>query len=214
VKALVLDFGGPVLRTPFELLRAGEQRAGLARGTLRWTGPFDPVADDEWRAMQAGVMTERDYWALRSRSFAALTGAQPSFQSLMDVLFAGPEAELVRDEAVAAIDRARARGLAIGVLTNDMRAFHGADWVARMRILDKVDVLVDGSVEHVLKPDPRSYDLAVQRLGVRPAECLFVDDQPGNVTGAEEVGMRAVWFDVTDPAGSYARVFDALEGAA
>jgi hypothetical protein len=34
MKALVLDFGGPVLRTPFELLRGGERRAGLPPGSL------------------------------------------------------------------------------------------------------------------------------------------------------------------------------------
>jgi putative hydrolase of the HAD superfamily len=79
-----------------------------------------------------------------------------------------------------------------------------------MRVLDEVDVLVDGSVEHVLKPDPRIYALVLERLGVGAAQCLFVDDQPGNVAGAEAVGMAAVWFDVTDPIGSYAEVRSAL----
>ncbi|MGD9957681.1 MAG: HAD family phosphatase, partial [Candidatus Nanopelagicales bacterium] len=51
--ALVLDFGGPVLRTPFELLRGGEARVGLSEGSLAWTGPFDPDADADWRLMQA-----------------------------------------------------------------------------------------------------------------------------------------------------------------
>jgi putative hydrolase of the HAD superfamily len=72
--------------------------------------------------------------------------------------------------------------------------------------LTLVDVLVDGSVEHVLKPDPRIYELATDRLGIDASECLFVDDQPGNITGAEAVGMATVWFDVTHPATSYAEV--------
>ena len=206
MKALVLDFGGPVLKTPFELLRGGEQRAGLAAGSLDWSGPFAPSRDDAWRDMQAGDMTERDYWTLRAGQFADLTGRDSSFRGLMDVLFAGDEGELVRPEAVVTIDDAHADGLAVAVLTNDMRAFHGDEWVERMRVLDSVDVLVDGSVEHVLKPDPRIYRLAVQRLGVAPGDCLFIDDQPGNVEGARHIGMAALWFDVTDPAASYAEV--------
>ena len=203
MKALLLDFGGPVLRTPFELLRGGEVRAGLAEGSLGWTGPFDPLADVEWRRMQRGDITEREYWQRRADEFAALTGREASFRGLMDVLFAGAEDELVRPEARDAVALAKRAGLSVAVLTNDMRAFHGDEWVARMRVLDSVDVLVDGSVEHVLKPDPRIYRLATDRLGVAARDCLFVDDQPGNIEGARHVGMQTVWFDVTDPSASY-----------
>ncbi len=213
MRALVLDFGGPVLRTPFELLRGGERRAGLPEGALGWTGPFDPDADPGWGRMQRGEITERAYWQARAEEFAALTGRDATFRGLMDILFAGSEDELVRPEAVAAVAEVRRAGVATAVLTNDMRAFHGEDWVSRMSILDAMDALVDGSVEHVLKPDPRIYRLVLDRLGVAAEDCLFVDDQPGNVAGAEAVGMSALWFDVTRPQDSYAAVLGTLLGA-
>jgi putative hydrolase of the HAD superfamily len=40
-------------------------------------------------------------------------------------------------------------------------------------------------------------------LGVTPAQCVFVDDQLKNISGAEVVGMQVVHFDVTDPAGIF-----------
>ena len=212
MKALLLDFGGPVLRTPFELLRGGEVRAGLRQGSLTWTGPFDPSADVEWRRMQRGDITERDYWQRKADEFAGLTGHEASFRGLMDVLFAGTEDELVRPEARDAVALAKRAGLSVAVLTNDMRAFHGDEWVARMSILGEMDVVVDGSVEHVLKPDPRIYRLAAERLGIDAEGCLFVDDQPGNVDGARAVGMQALWFDVTAPGTSYATVVSTLAG--
>jgi len=212
MKALLLDFGGPVLRTPFELLRGGEVRAGLPEGSLTWTGAFDPSADSDWRQMQRGDITERDYWQRKADEFAALTGREASFRGLMDVLFAGTEDELVRPEARDAITVAKRAGLAVAVLTNDMRAFHGDEWVARMTVLEEMDEVVDGSVEHVLKPDPRIYRLAVDRLGVDAEDCVFVDDQPGNIEGARAVGMATVWFDVTAPGRSYAAVLAALAG--
>ena len=72
--ALIFDFGGPVLLTPFELRHVGERDLGLAPGTFAWTGPFDPAADADWRAFQAGEMNEREYWAIRAAEFAELTG--------------------------------------------------------------------------------------------------------------------------------------------
>jgi putative hydrolase of the HAD superfamily len=205
-RALVLDFGGPVLRTPFELLRGGEARSGLEPGTLRWWGPFAPERDEAWRRMQSGEMTERAYWLGNAEEFAELTGAEPTFRGLMDVLFDAPEDDLVRPEAVSLVVDAKAAGIAVAVCTNDMQDFHGVQWVRDNRFLQLVDVLVDGSVEKVLKPDPRIYLTVVERLGVAAEDCLFVDDQPGNCRGAEDVGMSVVRFDVTDPASSYAEV--------
>jgi putative hydrolase of the HAD superfamily len=199
LSAVVLDFGGPVLRTPFELLRGGERAVGLAPGTLDWSGPFDPSADADWRLMQDGGITERDYWQRKADHFAELTGREATFQGLMDVLFSADEAELVRPEAAALVADARAAGIAVAVCTNDMQAFHGPEWVARMSVLRELDALVDGSVEHVLKPDPRIYRMVLDRLGLPASSCLFVDDQPGNIEGARAVGMAVEWFDVTAP---------------
>jgi putative hydrolase of the HAD superfamily len=212
VKALLLGFRGPVLRTPFELLRAGESRAGLPEGALHWTGPFDPTRDGDWRRMQRGDLTERDYWQRRADEFAHLTGGEPTCRGLMGVLYAGPEDELVRPEARRAVAVTKRAGLAVALLTNDMRAFHGEEWVSRLSVLRSMDAVVDGSVEHVLKPDARIYRLAVERLGVDVEDCLFVDDQPGSIAGAEAVGMPAAWFDVTRPGESFAAVLDALAG--
>lgn len=44
------------------------------------------------------------------------------------------------------------------------------------------------------KPDARIYHLACERLGVEPAEAVFVDDNEKNVEGAAAVDMHAVLF--------------------
>jgi len=45
----------------------------------------------------------------------------------------------------------------------------------------------------ISKPDPRIYELACERLGVEPSECLFVGDGANDeLPGAERVGMTAV----------------------
>jgi putative hydrolase of the HAD superfamily len=198
--ALIFDFGGPVLLTPFELRHVGERDLGLAAGTFAWTGPFDPDADADWQVFQAGGMTERDYWARRAEEFAALTGEPATMPSLCSHLYSGAEEELVRPEARALLRDAKAAGIPVGALTNDLTAFHDADWIARMGILTEFDVLVDGKTEGVMKPDPRSYQLVLDRLGVAAEGAVFVDDQPVNLRGAEVVGLTPVHLDPTDPA--------------
>lgn len=54
------------------------------------------------------------------------------------------------------------------------------------------DTVVLSSDEGVVKPHPEAYELAAQRLGLMPEECVMIDDIPVNVRGAEMTGMSGV----------------------
>lgn len=202
--ALVFDFGGPVLLTPFELRAVGERSLGLPPGTLAWSGPFDPASDEDWRTFQAGGMNEREYWARRCQEFHELSGEPAEMPAFMAHLYSGSEAELVRPAARQLIGDAKAHGIPVGILTNDLTAFHDRAWLDRMTILREFDYMVDGRTDGVMKPDPRAYLLMAERMGVTPEECVFIDDQPGNIAGAQSVGMRTVHLDPVDPAPGFA----------
>ncbi|MGH9117759.1 MAG: HAD family hydrolase [Acidimicrobiales bacterium] len=197
MRRLLPDLGGVVIRTPFEMLDAV--------GSPGWRGPFDPGGDDLWQAMQRGEITERDYWDRRAREL--FDGADP-VRDLMRVLLDRPEDDVVRPEMAAfleEIDRP-------AVLTNDMSRFHPPEWVAQMTILRRFDPLIDLSGGDVLKPDPRAFEVALERLGAEAGAVLFVNDQPGNLSGAAAVGMPTVWFDVTAVDESIDRIRAAVDG--
>lgn len=60
-----------------------------------------------------------------------------------------------------------------------------------------IDVIVSG--EHrVLKPDPAIYRLLLDGNGLAAEACVFIDDSPKNVVGAQAVGMHAVHFSGPD----------------
>lgn len=56
------------------------------------------------------------------------------------------------------------------------------------------DVLLSYEVG-IVKPDLRIFELAAERLGVLPEECVFVDDNEGNVQAAEGCGMKGVLYE-------------------
>jgi putative hydrolase of the HAD superfamily len=213
VKAVVLDFGGPVLVTPFERLAALERSLRVPPGTFDWRGPFDPAADPLWSAMQAGELGERDYWAARAAEVAAVSGTE-GVRAMMARLFDGPEDELVRPQAGELLAAARDAGLATAVLSNDLHDFHDQAWIDRVGVLARFGRVVDAARHGTRKPEPRAYRLVLDRLGVAPDQAVFVDDQPANVAGAEAAGMAAVWFDVRRPDASYDTVRHALGLAA
>ena len=209
MKAVVLDFGGPVLVTPFERLRALERSLGLTSGTFDWRGPFDPAADPLWRSMQAGELSEPAYWARRAAEVGEVTG-EDGVAALMARLFDGPEEELVRPQARALVAAAQAAGLQTAVLTNDLYDFHAQAWIDRMRVLAEVGCVVDTSHHGTRKPEAAAYRLVLDRLGVAADQAVFADDQPANAAGAEAAGIEAVCFDVTRPDHSYDQVRQAI----
>lgn len=210
-RALVLDFGGVISKTLFETHDLSEAALGLAPGTLSWRGPFDPAGDAPWRAMQAGEMSERDYWALRMRDTAALVGeVWTAFPQFVARVRGADPAAVIRPEALDAIAQAKAAGHRLAILSNELDLFYGKDFRSRLPFLAEFDLIVDATYTGILKPDPRAFALVTDGLGLPAGACVFVDDQAKNLRGAAEVGMPHVHFDVTRPADSYARALTLL----
>lgn len=44
------------------------------------------------------------------------------------------------------------------------------------------------------KPDIRIYEIFLRRFGLKPEECLFIDDREDNAEGARAAGMQAFVF--------------------
>jgi putative hydrolase of the HAD superfamily len=204
-KALVLDFGGVVTRTLFETHALTEQALGLQPGTLAWRGPFDPASDPLWRSMQADEITERDYWTTRTREVGALFGEDWADMSTLVRRARGAEPEaVVRPEADRAIRAAHATGVRLAILSNELDLFYGADFRTRLPLFSLFETIVDATYTGILKPDARAYQAVGQALTLPLEACVLIDDQQRNVDGALAAGMQAVWFDVAQPARSYA----------
>lgn len=204
MRALLLDLGGTVFRSGSELLGEYGIVEPRVRAVTARRGPLGTEPDPEWDAMIRQDITEREYWRLRSEEIGAALGREWPIQEFMHTLYGLAGDDVIRPAAAALVADARAAGHRIGVLTNDLRAFHGDTAMASHPVLTQVDALVDASVTGILKPDPRAYALAAEALGTAPGEIVFVDDMPWNITGARAAGMIAVELDLTDPDAAFA----------
>ena len=75
------------------------------------------------------------------------------------------------------------------------------NWLGSLFTPDQQTLFDDAvlSYQHRLaKPDARIYELAAERLGVAPTECVFVDDLAPYCEGARAVGMQAVQYKTYD----------------
>lgn len=210
-RVLILDFGGVISKTLFETHELTESALGLPAGTLTWQGPFDPAGDPLWTSMQAGEISERDYWLKRSREVGKLLGQE--WDSMVDFVSRARGAdvtEILRPEMQEVIRSCKQEGIELAILSNELDLFYGKDFRHRLPFLADFRTICDATYTGILKPDPRAFELCLEALGREPADCLFVDDQARNIAGARAVGLHTCHFDVTKAAQSCGEIMTLL----
>lgn len=185
--ALILDFGG-VLTSPLQDAMAafaaelGIEMQDLVRVALRaYTGESDSLVTD----FETGKISEDDF----AREFAArlteVTGYEIPPDGLVRRVFSGLRLE---DDMLRAVRAARAAGLKTGLLSNSW----GTELYPRALLSELFDVTVISGEVGLRKPDPQIYRMTAAKLEVEPARCVFVDDHPGHLEAANELGMTTV----------------------
>ena len=54
-------------------------------------------------------------------------------------------------------------------------------------------MVISGEVK-LIKPDPRIFQVLLERIGRPAAECLFIDDAPANIAVAQSLGFQTIHF--------------------
>jgi epoxide hydrolase-like predicted phosphatase len=180
-RGLLVDFGGVLTTNVFESFRAFCAGEGLDPNTIKDKFRSDPEALGLLRGLEKGELTEEEF----TPRFAAVIGVAES-DGLVQRLFAGIGPD---DAMLHAVRSARAAGVRTGLISNSWG--HGTlyDRSAFPELFDAV--VISGEVG-LHKPEPEIYRLGAEKIGLPPAECVFVDDLKENVAGAEAVGMTAI----------------------
>ncbi len=105
--------------------------------------------------------------------------------------------ETVPDGVPEALDRLRAMGLRLVVVSNANGKLKLL--LARLDLARRFDVMLDSAEEGVEKPDPRIFELALERSGARREDTVHVGDlYHVDVEGARAVGLQAILLDTAD----------------
>jgi putative hydrolase of the HAD superfamily len=206
LRAVLFDAGGTLIHPDRRFLRETLAAEGVPVDAAALAAAEAAARDAATRATAEGRAPDN---AARGRVmwpafFAALGCSNGQLERILQVvgrhsrergLWTKPEAG-----AADALRTLRARGLALGVVSNsDGRVATFLDGAGFAPFLD---VIVDSAVVGVEKPDPAIFRIACDRLGVPPAACLYVGDvYELDVLGARRAGMEAV---LVDAAGRHA----------
>ncbi len=184
IKTVVFDIGNVLIT--FNGLEFVRKKYGDEKG-LRIANAF--FGEGRWNELDRGVMTEEEVL----KSFIEADPGIPEedimwcYNNLFRTVHrCGYAIPWLRD--------VRRLGYRIMFLSNYSKVIMHA----RPEVLDFLP-LMDGGIfscdVKLLKPDKAIYALFLDRFGLKPGECLFIDDRPDNCQGAASMGMNYYNFE-------------------
>lgn len=191
---VISDFGG-VLTTPLiGSFGAVQDRTGISPASLGRAMQSIAEADGAHPLyeLETGKVTEVNFLNRLAEALESELGHYPELHRFSEIYFSAlhpnePMIELMRE--------IKDSGRRMAMLTNNVREWEPL-WRAMLPVDEIFELVVDSAFVGMRKPDAAIYELTLERLGdgVKPEECLFIDDLEVNVSAALELGMQAVRF--------------------
>jgi len=183
IRAIVFDVGGVLEITPdLGVTAKWEQRLQLKPGEL------DERLHGVWRGGSLGTLTEEEVHT----SIGEIMGMSAAqVDAFMDDIWAEYLGTL-NVELTEYFRRLRPK-YQTAILSN---SFVGARRREQERYhFDELcDFIIYSHEVGMSKPDRRIYALTCERLGVQPAEVIFLDDREAAIDAAREYGMHGILF--------------------
>ncbi|XP_064612305.1 acyl-CoA dehydrogenase family member 10-like [Liolophura sinensis] len=196
IKAVIFDMGGVVVPSPGPLFKVYEEQHGLPRGTI-----LDVIreggADGSWSKLECGEYNLHQFGEKFSKECSNKVGRQVNMSVLLPD---GPDAARFfkpYQEMVQAIEKIRSHGYKTALLTNNWKMQDETNIPVDR---DLFDVIVESCLVGMRKPDPRIYELCLERLKVTPEQALFLDDLGVNLKPARNLGLHTIKVSSPDQA--------------
>ena len=206
---VIMDLGGVVLNSPFEAIIEYERELGIPRDTIN-SVIARAGEGGAFVALEKGEMTIEEFAAPFARDCELVDGAAAvdGRELMVRICNACTPRPLVFDALRLLKEEP---GVRTAALTNNFLVGERPGEQQRLAFIDVMeqvhdvfDVVVESAVERLRKPDPAIYTLACARLGVAPAQAVFVDDIGRNLKPAKALGMQTVKCALDDRSGARA----------
>ncbi|MDX2006564.1 MAG: HAD-IA family hydrolase [Meiothermus sp.] len=179
---------------PILQARGIAEQADVARLPQAIRDAYAHYADHHMSATDEA--TALSFWRTFHREVMGGIGLADHADAVADYLKANwrsPEVWPLTPGAREVLVELKGRGLKLATVSNWDWTLPGV--LEATGLAPYFDYLGVSALEGVAKPDPRFFQVVLQRLGVGPLEAIHIGDSPDDIVGATAAGIRAVLFD-------------------
>jgi epoxide hydrolase-like predicted phosphatase len=192
IEAIISDFGG-VLTTPLiQSFMAFQDHTGISPEVLGKAMHASASDDGEnpLFKLERGEITEAAFLERISDALEPLLGHRPEMHRFKEIYFQALNPNPPMIDLMAELKES---GYRMAMLTNNVREWEPL-WRSMLPVDEIFETVVDSGFVGCRKPESRIYAMTLERIGIAPDACLFVDDVEVNCEGARKAGINAVHF--------------------
>lgn len=207
IDAVLFDFGGVFTLSPFTEFDAIGQRMGAKPGQIHeiMFGSYHEDGDHPWHQVERGEISLDE---CRSAILALAETQHGIALDIYEIFGAMPRDGGIRREFVDKVSELKARGLRRAIITNNVKEFADG-WRSLLPVDDLFELVVDSCMVGLRKPNPKIFELTLDRMGIDdPSRAVFLDDFGANIDAARASGLQTV--HVTDDIPAAIAELDAL----
>jgi epoxide hydrolase-like predicted phosphatase len=198
IEAIVSDFGGVLTSPLLDSFLAFEQESGISPAALgkALAAISERAGSHPLVELETGRMSERAFLGELARELSEQLDREVELAAFGEQYFDHLESN---QEMIDYMRELRERGYRMAICTNNVKEWEER-WRSMLPVDEIFDVVVDSAFVGARKPEPRIYEITLERLGVAPAATLLVDDIDVNCDAARELGIHAVHFKCNEQA--------------
>ena len=201
IEAVLFDFGGVILSSPFEAFAEYENEIDLPPDTIRKINATNPDTN-AWAQFERREVNPEEFVLLFEREALAL-GHELDAQRILEGLHGS-----LRPVMVEALRKCSSK-FKTAMLTNNITPMGEQELDEEVeKVVEIFDLLIESSIEGCRKPEEKFYEIACDRLNVKPENCVFLDDLGINLKPARAMGMTTI--KVIEPEGAIKELYEIL----
>ncbi len=176
IKAIIFDIGGVVTCTDFPAIYTNfANRVGISPEFV------SRYSINNWNDMILGNISPKQFFEDMKNA-----GAKPSLDLQAIWIEEALKVRKVNTKLLDIIAKLKKQYI-VGVLSNLSSTRLILD--EALHLYDHFNFVILSCKEHIKKPDPQFYELALKKAGINPDEAIFIDDNERNTIAAKNLGL-------------------------
>lgn len=180
IKAVIFDYGGVVLKSPYSSLKDIAVTYEVSIEILiKKIQPF-------LKLFQKGLINENQFWKQLSSVLK-----KPVPKNKEDLWRKGfEETFYIYPEIINFVQKLKTQSIKTAVLSNTIKPH--VDIITKHDGYKDFNIVILSREVNLQKPDSEIYLLTIKQLGTKPEECVFIDDKDENLRPAKKLGMKTI----------------------
>jgi putative hydrolase of the HAD superfamily len=195
IKAVIFDLDNTIL----------DRTSTFKNFTVGFLAAYFGHVDSNQEILERIILLDEDGYKDKLELFTALLEklpwkVKPDLTELLDYYNREyVKSAVLMDQAREVIQQIRNKNYITGLITNGKTLIQYGK-VDQLGIRNDFDFIIVSEEAGCKKPDPRIFDMAAKKLGLKPEECIYIGDHPLNdIEGASKIGMKTIWMKVNQP---------------